>query len=91
MITVTKSEHELMVSAAEATLMVKAYSACQLLKKGEDIDRLSQPLSVAYCSLVSLENYRTGNFDSAEYFNVISPYGASKSFSNVNSIYTKSY
>lgn len=91
MITLTKEEHSVALATAEATFLVKAYDACQELKRGEDIDRISTPLGVAYCNLLLLENYKTGEFDPAEYFNVVSPYGASKSFSNVNNIYKNKY
>lgn len=89
MITVQKTEHELMVASAEATLIAKCLSANERMKQGEDIHKLSTPISVAFCNLVALEHYDTGRFESAEYFNVMDPTHISASFSNVNTINTQ--
>lgn len=88
MITVTQQEHKDMVASAEATLIAKCLNALCSLKKGEDVDVLSQPISVAYCNLISLEVYKTSEFDPESYFNVMDPTHLSGSFSNVNTINT---
>lgn len=89
MITITKQEHENMVASAEATLIAKCLSANSAMKRGEDVAALSKQLSVAYCNLISLENYKTSEFNPEEYFNIMDGYFVSKSYSNVNTVNTK--
>lgn len=88
MITVTKQEHIEMVASAEATLVAKALSINEQLKRGQDIQKSSIPLAVAYNNLLALRHYKTGDFDPAEYLNVQTPADVANNFSNVNTIET---
>lgn len=88
MITVTKTEYENMVASAEATLMVKASAINEQLKNGANIEDTAIPLAIAYCNLMNLERYMTGDFNPESFFNINSPYNTSKSYSNTNTIDT---
>lgn len=84
MITVTKQEHNSMVSSGEETLIVRAVEAMCELKRGADIGVVSRQLLVAHANLSALENYETGRYDPAEYFNVVSPDDVTVIYSNIN-------
>lgn len=86
MITVTEKEYKKMVSSAEDTLIVKCMLANIELKKGEDIDRLAQPIAVAHCNLISLYHYDTGRFNPEEYFNILDPAYVVKNYSSINTV-----
>ena len=88
MITLTKEEHAKMLCSAESTFIAKCLSANERLRRGEDINNLWKPISVAFCNLISLKHYDTGEFEAPEYFNVSDPTHVTESYSNVNTINT---
>lgn len=86
MLTVTSNERDAMVASAEKILMDKSWSSFVFLERGGEVKSVNLDLSIAYCNLIAMENYKTGRFDPAEYFNVVDSDGFSGMYSEVNTL-----
>lgn len=84
MITVKKSEHESKVVVAREVLKQRAWYALCDLERGSDLRNVYKPLMICFCNLRSLQNYKTGEFQPEEYFNVLSSASETSIYSNIN-------
>lgn len=86
MITVKKQEHEDKVLVSIDTFKEKAWDALVHLEKGGDMYYVYKPVVIALNNLQALQNYKTGEFQPEEYFNVLSPVSETSIYSNINTI-----
>lgn len=86
MITVTKKEHEDKVSSSLSVVKIRAWDCLCDLERGASIRDVYKSLSVSHCHLEAIRNYKTGEFQPEEHFNVLSPESETSIYSNINTI-----
>ncbi len=71
MITVTAVEYNQLLESAEEKFKNAVYRMDHSMKSGNTIVKAAKVLKPMLCALEALRGYRTGKFETAEYYNVI--------------------
>ncbi|AIM37366.1 hypothetical protein KO02_12190 [Sphingobacterium sp. ML3W] len=84
MITVSAVEFEALLAKAEVLFQEAVYAGYLAMKSGLGIDNVVCTIKPIYCALEALRGYKTGEFEPAEFYNVLDADEVSKIFNLIN-------